>query len=73
VLHTTRATVAEAILTYFHARFVCLFDNVSSGKVDKQKLRRLRTLFAAGVKASEPIVHQGQIEFMRQLYHARYN
>jgi hypothetical protein len=73
VLDMTRVTIAEAILIYFHARFVCLFDNVSVGKVNKQKLRRLRTLFAAVVKASEPIVHQGQIECMRQLYHARYN
>jgi hypothetical protein len=73
VLDMTRVTIADSTLTYFHARFVCLFPNVSAGKVDKQKLRWLRTLFAAGVKASEPIVHHGQIEFMRQLYHARYN
>jgi hypothetical protein len=67
VLNTNRVTVAEAILTYFHARFVCLFANVSAGKVDRQKLRRLRTLFPAGVKASEPIFHEGKIEFMRKL------
>jgi hypothetical protein len=73
VLDTTCETIAEAILTYFHAHFVCVFSNVSAGKVDKQKLRRLRTLFAAGVKASETIVHQGHIELMRQLYHACYN
>jgi hypothetical protein len=73
VLNTTRVIIAEEILTYSHAHFVCLFANVSAGKVDKQKLCRLRTIFAAGVKASEPIVYQGQIEFMRQLYHARYN
>jgi hypothetical protein len=70
VLDTTSVTIAYAILTYFHAHFVCLFANVSAGKVEKQKPRRLRTLFAAGVKASEPIVHQEQIEFMRQPYHA---
>jgi hypothetical protein len=73
VLHTTHVTIAEEILTYFHAHFVCLFANVSADKVEKQKLRQLRTLFASGVKASEPVVHQAKIEIMRQLYHARYN
>jgi hypothetical protein len=68
VLDGTRFSFPRLIMSKFHSRFVHLFKQVDSDKVTKQRLDRLRLELYSGIKASQSLVQNGQIEFMRRLY-----